>query len=247
MEPARLACRLHPVGPGRSDATARHSRLPSGQAQEYRDDGPDTDQGRQNPEQEGRLADGQPRQLLAREHEPRSADGLAAGPEFGHLSAHGGSKVVRRPTLGVDKEDPLTGLGRHADTLPRARTVKTSSAERLRRAGMVSAVGLLGVVAGALFGGPSEASGAAQASIVLNAGDVARVAGAPMGCRVVVRGVPPATMLDCRRAGPLAGTYGVLFGRSNVRVVRFESGREARIVFSAKHGGLATCCGASER
>jgi hypothetical protein len=49
-------------------------------------------------------------------------------------------------------------------------------------------------------------------------------------------------MLDCRRAGPLRGTYGVLFGRSNVRVVRFNSAQAARVVVKATHGAGVVCC-----
>jgi hypothetical protein len=77
---------------------------------------------------------------------------------------------------------------------------------------------------------------------VLSPGDAVQIAGIPVGCQVVRRGVPPATMLDCRRAGKLAGSYGVLIGRWNVRVIRFESAREARTVLTAKHGGEAVCC-----
>jgi hypothetical protein len=112
----------------------------------------------------------------------------------------------------------------------------------VHRAALVGAVALLGVVVGSLTGAPSEASGAARATVVLSAGDIARVADLPVGCRVVRRGLPPATMLDCRRAGRLAGTYGVLLGRWNLRVVRFTSAHEARVVLSARHGGPAEYC-----
>jgi hypothetical protein len=50
-------------------------------------------------------------------------------------------------------------------------------------------------------------------------------------------------MLDCRRAGRLAGTYGVFLGRWNVRVLRFSSATEGQVVFSARHGGASVCCG----
>jgi hypothetical protein len=40
----------------------------------------------------------------------------------------------------------------------------------------------------------------------------------------------------------MAGTYGVLLGRSRVRVVRFRAAHEAQVVFTATHGGGAECC-----
>ncbi len=246
MESARVTRRLLPAVPGWPNAAARRLRGSSGQAQEDADESPDTDQRRQDPEQEGGLAEGQPRQLLASEREARSANGLPTAPELCELACDGRIDVLRGQAVGVNENNPLSGPRRHADTVPHVRTIKTSSVKRLRRAGIVSAAVLLGVVAGALIGGPSHASGAVESTILLATGDVVRVVGAPVGCRVVVRGVPRATMLDCRRAGPLAGTYGVLLGPSNVRVVRFESGREARLVFTAKHGGAATCCGSGE-
>jgi hypothetical protein len=92
--------------------------------------------------------------------------------------------------------------------------------------------------------GASAGAGRHSDTVVLARGDVARVADLPVACRVARRGVPPATMLDCRRAGTLAGTYGVLVGRWNVRVVRFTSAHEARVVLTARHGGKATFCGA---
>jgi hypothetical protein len=106
----------------------------------------------------------------------------------------------------------------------------------------VLAAGLLGLVAGTLAGGSPDASGAPRASVLLQIGDVARIADLPLGCRVVRRGVPLATMLDCRHAGRLSGTYGVFLGRWNVRVVRFRTPTEAQVVFTAKHGEASVCC-----
>ena len=128
---------------------------------------------------------------------------------------------------------------RHRTALSRRANVgnHTIAPRRPRRGGRPARV-----MVGALVGGPSQASGAARSTVLLSHGDTARVADVPVGCLVVRRGVPPATMLDCRRAGPLAGTYGVLLGRWNVRVVRFRSAREAQVVFTATHGGRSVCC-----
>ena len=110
----------------------------------------------------------------------------------------------------------------------------------------IAAAAALGTVAGIAAGPAVPARGAAEVAVELQNGDIARVADVPIGCRVSRRGIPPATMLDCRRAGALAGTYGVLFGRSKVRVVRFSSAHEARVVFTATHGGGAGCCTGSQ-
>ena len=86
----------------------------------------------------------------------------------------------------------------------------------------IAAAAALGTVAGIAAGPAVPARGAAEVAVELQNGDIARVADVPIGCRVSRRGIPPATMLDCRRAGALAGTYGVLFGRSKVRVGAFQ-------------------------
>jgi hypothetical protein len=86
-------------------------------------------------------------------------------------------------------------------------------------------------------------AGERSRTFTLNAGDIVRVAGnANVGCRVKPHdGVET---LDCRRAGPLTGTYGTLFNRNEVLVVRFESAKLAKIVFSAKHRNRkVTRCG----
>jgi len=120
--------------------------------------------------------------------------------------------------------------------VPHCRRGKT-----LARLGAIAAAGTVGAFVGSLCG-PHAASGAATATSILAAGDVVRVADLPVGCQVVRRGVPAATMLDCRRGGALRGTYGVLLGRWNVRVFRFESPTVARLVFTARHGSRAVCC-----
>ena len=219
------------------------SRRPLGEKQDDTDGRPDGDQRGEDPEQKRGLADRQPRQLLAREEEPSAAGRPPVRGELDDLAGDRRGGIVGRTPVGVDENDPpVAPLVAHVDTVPRFRAGLTSATTRLRRAGLVGAVGLLGVMVGALVGGPSQASGAARSTVLLSHGDTARVADVPVGCLVVRRGVPPATMLDCRRAGPLAGTYGVLLGRWNVRVVRFRSAREAQVVFTATHGGRSVCC-----
>jgi hypothetical protein len=85
-----------------------------------------------------------------------------------------------------------------------------------------------------------EARGAAGQVVVMRVGDVMEVEGAPIGCKVTRRG--DRTVIDCRRAGRLAGTYGTLFDERRVRVTRFRSSEEAKVVFKAKHRGRAHRC-----
>jgi hypothetical protein len=86
-----------------------------------------------------------------------------------------------------------------------------------------------------------SARGAAGQTVVLRVGDVMEVDGAPIGCKVTRRG--ERIVIDCRRAGRLAGTYGALFDERRVRVTRFRSSDTAKVVFTARHRGRAHRCG----
>lgn len=85
-----------------------------------------------------------------------------------------------------------------------------------------------------------EARGDAGQTVVMRVGDVMEVEGAPIGCKVTRRG--GRVVIDCRRAGRLAGTYGSLFDERRVRVTRFRSSDTAKVVFKAKHRGRAHRC-----
>jgi hypothetical protein len=88
-------------------------------------------------------------------------------------------------------------------------------------------------VARAADGGPA---------IAVGVGDIVKVAGAPIGCAVRLQDGVPA--LDCRRIGPLRGTYGTILTGRKVLVVRFLDAKAARIVFSADHRRLRShTCG----
>src|SRR5436305_5372320 len=78
-------------------------------------------------------------------------------------------------------------------------------------------------------------SGSSSRVITANVGDIVRVAGAgDVGCRVIHRN--GFETLDCRRAGPLAGTYGTLFNKREVLVVRFKDAKTAKVVVEPRHG-----------
>jgi hypothetical protein len=95
----------------------------------------------------------------------------------------------------------------------------------------VTAVLAGGAATGAAFGAKR---GTPQIVTVLP-GDVIRVGGdANVGCKV--RSHDGAETLDCRRAGPLAGTYGSMLNKNELLVVRFKSAKVAKIVFVARHG-----------
>jgi len=83
--------------------------------------------------------------------------------------------------------------------------------------------------------GPTQAT-----PVMLDTGETMQVSGAPLGCRVIIpNGVKT---LDCRVAGPLAGSYGTLLSGARLQVVRFRSAHVAKVVFIAtQHGGSRTC------
>jgi hypothetical protein len=101
---------------------------------------------------------------------------------------------------------------------------------------IASALAALAVPAGAFGWRASQGS-----TIPLAQGDIAKVTGAPIGC--VVRKQDGYPALDCRRIGPLAGSYGTILTSRKVLVVRFENQRTAKVVFSARHKslGVHTC------
>ena len=107
---------------------------------------------------------------------------------------------------------------------------------RRRLVVLVSALAVLAVPAAAF--GWRESQGA---TIPVAQGDIVKVSGAPIGC--VVRRQDGYAALDCRRIGPLAGSYGTILTSRKVLVVRFEDQRTAKVVFSARHKklGVHTC------
>lgn len=79
--------------------------------------------------------------------------------------------------------------------------------------------------------------------ILIDLGDVVRVKGGAVGCRVTRRaGFPDQKLLDCRRAGRLPGSLGALIGHGKLLVVRFEQSGVANVVFTGKHEGESTTC-----
>jgi hypothetical protein len=82
-----------------------------------------------------------------------------------------------------------------------------------------------------------------DAEILIDLGDVVRVKGGSIGCRVTRRaGFPGQKILDCRRAGPLPGTFGALLGHRKLLVVRFKEGGVANVVFTGTHQGESAIC-----
>ena len=86
----------------------------------------------------------------------------------------------------------------------------------------------------------SARGSSAAAAVVLRVGDTMKVEGAPLGCQVTRRN--GRVVVDCRRAGSLAGTYGTLLDERRVRVARFRSSDTAQVVFKARHRGEARRC-----
>lgn len=94
---------------------------------------------------------------------------------------------------------------------------------------------------GAVAAVPHEgANAAADAPIVLKIGDQVQVEGQPVGCRVARQS--GAVVVDCRRAGALAGTYGTMLSSRKAMIVRFRSNTVGKVVFTATHRGGARRC-----
>jgi hypothetical protein len=225
----------HLTGAGRAPARA------SDDPECERHDHPDGDEAGEDPQQEGGFAEGQPGQLLACEEESATFDRLLVDSELADLAGYDLRRIVRGTAVDVDAGRTVVASLAHSVTVPRPCDLKTPERTWPRKALAVVAAGASCL---ALAGASAGAGQREAAAVVLARGDIARVAELPVACRVARRGTPPATMLDCRRAGKLAGSYGVLVGRWNVRVVRFTSAHEARVVLTARQGGQATFCGA---
>jgi hypothetical protein len=86
---------------------------------------------------------------------------------------------------------------------------------------------------------------AAPQQLVLNVGDTLRIDGSPMGCQVTRRGGRP--VIECRRDGSLAGTYGTFISDRTVTVARFRSSRTAQTILTARHGGGWRACTTTAR
>jgi len=116
---------------------------------------------------------------------------------------------------------------------------------RLGALGVLLALVSIGVACSVLR--PPDGRAAARPAsdeILVDLGDVVRVQGGDVGCRVTKRAeFQGRKVLDCRRAGALPGTFGALLGAQKLLVVRFESRRVARVVFRGSHEGASTRCG----
>jgi hypothetical protein len=115
---------------------------------------------------------------------------------------------------------------------------------RRRRLAVATLVGLATVLAtsAAALALTHGGTTAKEMPIGVQVGDIIKVSGAPIGCAVHFQSGERA--LDCRRIGPLAGTYGTILTAKRVLVVRFLSRKSAKIVFTAQHQQLRThTCG----
>lgn len=96
----------------------------------------------------------------------------------------------------------------------------------------------LGPAIAARDGGRSSAE-----TYLMAVGDRVRVLGAPIACRVVrVRELDGRVALDCRRAGPLRGTFGTILTPREAAVVHFEGSRVGRLVAVAEHDREIRTC-----
>jgi len=111
--------------------------------------------------------------------------------------------------------------------------------KRLLACSLVAAA--IGVACGAATG--LAAHWRTDAVVEVRPGDRIRVAGAPIGCRVVrMKEFGRRLVVDCRRAGALEGTYGTFFTSREAVLVRFESAHTARRVAVGIHQTSPTRC-----
>jgi len=113
---------------------------------------------------------------------------------------------------------------------------------------VVAAAFAAGLIASSLLmtarqGSAGAAVRTSHRAVSLSVGDRFRVEGAPLGCRVArLQAYGGRVFVDCRRAGPLSGSYGTLVSGREAMVVRFRNARTAKVVFQAKHEGLPLRC-----
>jgi hypothetical protein len=82
-----------------------------------------------------------------------------------------------------------------------------------------------------------------EKAVEVRVGDRIVVAGAPVACRVTrVRELGFRVAVDCRRGGPIAGTYGTLLTGREAAVVEFVNRGTARVLMVAKHDGEERRC-----
>lgn len=88
--------------------------------------------------------------------------------------------------------------------------------------------------------GTASAAPTRNDPIFLDVGDRFQVSGAPVGCKVVAAG--GSKLIDCRVAGPLAGSYGARITAKRLQVIRFRDAHTAKLVFVAtQHRGFKVC------
>jgi hypothetical protein len=111
----------------------------------------------------------------------------------------------------------------------------------MRRLVATTSAALAGAAA-MLVVAPRDGAGAADRApaVVLKVGDRVTIEGQPLGCRVARQGGHP--VVDCRRGGQLAGTYGTVLSAHRAMVVRYRSNTVGKVVFTAPHGGGARRC-----
>lgn len=213
-----------------------------GHAKDHADHEPDQHEHGEDPEQKGELAEREPPQLALPQEEARLPDRPAVAVVLDDFAAHSHGRVVGVPALRVEKDRgalPVALTPRaHMPSLSPRPVRETRAGGMLRR---LAVLGVLGIAAGLAVarpttGAPSARAQAASDEQVLEVGDVVRVRGSALGCRVTrMSALPGQTVLDCRRAGPLPGTFGTFFGERKLLVVRFEGPRVAKVVFEATH------------
>jgi hypothetical protein len=76
--------------------------------------------------------------------------------------------------------------------------------------------------------------------VTMRVGDTMVVEEAGLGCQVDLRG--ERVVIECRRAGQVAGTYMTLISKRGAKLARFRSADAAKVIVTAAHGGGWRAC-----
>jgi len=103
------------------------------------------------------------------------------------------------------------------------------------------AIAMLAAAGWSATGGATE--GRTEEVFNVRPGDRIRLVDAPIACRVVrMKQLGGRVVVDCRRAGALAGTYGTLVSAREAVLVRFESSTTAKRIAVGIHRRAAESC-----
>jgi hypothetical protein len=221
----------------------------SAETKRERHDHPDADEHDENPEQESLLSDRKPGQLALFEEElaPATSDALCGAVD--QLTSDGSLRLLGHSAVRVEESGGGRPTSRRAAFLRgHARSLapqEPAQSRGRRQASRKWRAGLLAIACAAALAVPAAGvpAASAPAPYELEVGDRFWVNGASIGCRIArIDELGGRTVVDCRRAGALAGTYGAMLSSREALIVQFRDARAAKVVYEARHQAGARQC-----